>query len=67
MNIVTSKFLLIILENKAAPNPPAAADKDVVVKVKDVNSGSAERTDPPLNPNHPNQRIKTPAAEKGIL
>ena len=29
--------------------------------------GSADKTDPPLNPNHPNQRIRTPAAESGIF
>ena len=56
-----------MLEKSAAPNPPAAADKDVVVSVNEVNSGSAERTEPPLNPNQPNQRISTPAAENGIL
>jgi len=38
-----------------------AAAKHVVTNVKDVNSGSAESTEPPLNPNHPNQSINTPA------
>ena len=47
--------------------PPAAAAKQVVTSVSDVNSGSADKTDPPLNPNHPSQRIKTPAAARGIL
>ena len=55
------------LENRADETPPAAAAKQVVTRVKEVNSGSAERTEPPLNPNHPNQRIKTPAAAKGML
>ena len=45
--------------------PPAAAAKHVVTRVRDVNAGSADNTEPPLNPNHPNQRIKTPAAERG--
>ena len=62
-----SKFLYIILEKIAAETPPAAAAKHVVTKVRDVNSGSAESTEPPLKPNHPNQRINTPAAAKGIL
>ena len=56
-----------MFEKIAAETPPAAAAKQVVTKVKEVNSGSAERTDPPLNPNHPNHRINTPAAAKGIL
>ena len=51
----------------AAETPPAAAAIQVVTRVRDVNSGSAERTEPPLNPNHPSQRIKTPAAESGRL
>ena len=38
-----------------------------MTRVRDVNSGSAERTEPPLKPNQPNQRIKTPAAESGRL
>ena len=56
-----------ILEKIADETPPAAAAKQVVTKVKEVNSGSAERTEPPLNPNHPNQRINTPAAANGRL
>ena len=47
--------------------PPAAAANDVVTKVRDVNSGSAESTEPPLKPNQPNQSINTPAVAKGIL
>jgi len=39
----------------------------VVTRVIDVRAGSADNTDPPLNPNQPNQRISTPAAERGIL
>ena len=67
MNIVKSKFLYIIFEKIAAETPPAAAARQVVTSVSDVNSGSAESTEPPLNPNHPSQRINTPAAAKGIL
>ena len=47
--------------------PPAAAAKHVVTSVNDVNSGSADKTEPPLNPNHPSQRINTPAAARGML
>ncbi len=65
--MVKSKFLYKILEKSAAETPPAAAAKQVVTKVSEVSSGSAESTEPPLNPNHPNQRISTPAAAKGIL
>ena len=46
--------------------PPAAAAKQVVT-VSEVNAGSAESTEPPLNPNHPNQRISTPAVANGML
>ena len=62
-----SKFLYKILEKIPAPTPPAAAARQVVTKVNDVNSGSADKTEPPLNPNHPNQRINTPAAARGML
>ena len=55
------------LENTAAPIPPAAAAKHVVTSVREVNAGSAESTEPPLNPNHPNHNINTPAADRGIL
>ena len=54
-------------ETKAATTPPAAAAKLVVTKVKDVNSGSADKTEPPLNPNHPNHNINTPAVANGML
>ena len=56
-----------MFEKIAAETPPAAAAIHVVTNVKDVNSRSADKTDPPLNPNHPSQRIKTPAAESGKL
>ena len=50
-----------------ATTPPAAAAKQVVTRVNEVNDGSADKTDPPLKPNQPNQRIKTPAVANGIL
>ena len=52
---------------KAQAIPPAAAAKHVVTSTREVNAGSADNTEPPLNPNHPNQRISTPAADRGRL
>ena len=66
-NIVKSKFLYLINDTNTATTPPAAAAKQVVTKVNEVNSGFAESTEPPLKPNHPNQRISTPAVAIGIL
>jgi hypothetical protein len=67
MNIVISKFLYARVDTKDAPNPPAAAARQVVTRTNDVFAGSADNTDPPLNPNHPSHNIRTPAAESGIL
>ena len=50
-----------------ATTPPAAAAKQVVTKVNDVKPGSAESTEPPLKPNQPNQKIRTPAVANGRL
>ena len=55
------------MEKIAAETPPAAAAIQVVTSVKDVNSGSADKTEPPLKPNQPSHSIKTPAAESGRL
>ena len=52
---------------KIQNTPPAAAAKEVVTSVNDVSVGSADRTEPPLNPNHPNQSINTPAEATGRL
>ena len=65
MNIVISKVPYTNLAVNAQAIPPAAAAKHVVTKVRDVNAGSADNTEPPLNPNHPSQSISTPAAERG--
>ena len=46
-----------MLEKIADETPPAAAAKQVVTSVSEVNSGSADNTEPPLNPNQPNHRI----------
>ena len=62
-----SKFLYNKLEKKAAPIPPAAAARQVVTRTNEVFAGSADNTEPPLNPNHPNQSIKTPAADNGMF
>ena len=50
-----------------APNPPAAAARQVVTSTREVFAGSADKTDPPLNPNHPSHNIRTPAADSGML
>ena len=50
-----------------ATTPPAAAARQVVTSVNEVASGSAESTEPPLKPNQPNQRIRTPAVASGML
>ena len=47
--------------------PPAAAASAVVVKTKPSGPGLAERTEPPLNPNHPKNSKNTPTAARGIL
>jgi len=54
-------------DTNAATTPPAAAAKQVVTNVKEVSSGSAESTEPPLKPNHPNHKTNTPAVAKGML
>ena len=56
-----------ILETILEDIPPAAAARQVVTNVREVNSGSADNTDPPLNPNQPNHKINTPAAATGML
>ena len=64
--IVKSGFFRKDQEAVIAPIAPALAAKDVVTNTKETNPGSAVRTDPPLKPNHPNQRRKTPITAKGI-
>ena len=56
-----------MVETKKAASPPDAAARQVVTRVIEVREGSAERTEPPLNPNQPNHRMNTPAVAKGIL
>ena len=65
--MVRSKFLYRMLEKIAEDIPPAAAARQVVTNVSDVKVGSADKTDPPLNPNHPNHKIRTPADARGML
>ena len=62
-----SKFLYIRVDKNVAPNPPAAAARQVVTSTSEVFAGSADKTDPPLNPNHPSHNIRTPAADSGML
>src|SRR5690606_23277155 len=66
-NIVKSNFLSLMADVIIATTPPAAAAKQVVTSVNDVKPGSADKIEPPLNPNHPNHKIKTPAVAIGML
>ena len=50
-----------------APITPAAAESVVVTKTKDTGPGSADRTDPPLNPYQPNHKRNTPIDARGML
>src|SRR5690606_34551726 len=50
-----------------APTPPAAADKLVVTNTNEVAAGSADNTEPPLNPNQPSHKIKAPIVASGML
>ena len=65
--IERSGFLRTIIETAIEATPPAAAASAVVVKTRPSGPGAAERTDPPLNPNHPKKRRKTPIAARGML
>ena len=49
------------------PMIPDAPAKVVVTNTKEIPPGSADNTDPPLKPYHPNQSRKTPIDAKGIL
>lgn len=46
---------------------PAAAARLVVTNTLDTCSGSADNTEPPLNPNYPNHKRNTPIVARGIL
>ena len=46
---------------------PAADARQVVTRTNETASGSAESTDPPLNPNQPSHSRKTPMAASGKL
>ena len=50
-----------------APRPPAAAARQVVTSTNEARAGSAERTEPPLNPNQPSHSRKTPMVAAGRL
>ena len=66
-NMVRSRFLYIAVETRKATTPPEAAARQVVTRVREVSSGSADSTEPPLKPNQPSQRISTPAVARGML
>ncbi len=50
-----------------APSTPAHAASMVVMNTYETAPGSPESTDPPLNPNQPNQSKKTPMVASGML
>ncbi len=65
--IERSGFLSTTQEMMIAPIAPAQAPNVVVVKTSPKALGSAERTDPPLNPYQPNMSKNTPIAAIGKL
>ena len=46
---------------------PVQAASEVVTNTNEVKAGSPDSTDPPLNPNQPNQRRNTPITASGTL
>ena len=58
--IERSGFLCAIQDVAIAAINPAAADRAVVVNTYATITGSAENTEAPLNPNHPNHSRNTP-------
>ena len=50
-----------------APTIPAQAPNIVVQRTKEILVGSALSTEPPLNPNQPSHRQKTPIVASGML
>ena len=65
--IERSGFLDTIQETIMAPTMPAAAARDVVTITSDIGPGSADSTEPPLNPNQPNHSNNTPIVASGML
>ena len=67
--IVRSDLPNISFAKIRAPITPPAAAKLVLTKIIATALASATleiiNSDPPLNPNHPNQRIKVPKVAKG--
>ncbi len=61
-NLCIKKFVAAI-----AARAPAAAAKAVFTNTNETAPGSALSTDPPLNPNQPNQSKKIPTVARGIL
>src|SRR5690606_10717178 len=60
-----SKRLKASSPEKTAPIPPVAAARAVVTHTSEIISGSADKTEPPLNPNQPNQSRNTPIIASG--
>src|SRR6188768_3973744 len=62
-----SGFRLMKLYANMAPAPPAAPAKQVFTRTNEVRAGSADSTEPPLNPNQPSHKTSTPMVTKGML
>jgi len=65
--IVKSGFLMMSQLAIIDAIPPAHAANVVVVNTNPNGPGLADRTEPPLNPNHPKNRRKVPIAARGRL
>ena len=65
--IERSGFFCTNHEVNIADIRPKAAERAVVVKTYATITGFAEKTDAPLNPNHPNQSRNTPKVAKPRL
>src|SRR5690606_22960114 len=65
--IPKSRRLDVMYDVNSAPIAPAQAPKQVITRTKDTSAASAERTEPPLNPNQPNQSRKAPITANGTL
>lgn len=65
--IVRSGLPPIVQEAAVAVTAPAAAARFVVTSTRLTAPASAERTEPPLKPNHPSHRRKAPMTTSGML
>ena len=62
-----SGFRIRTHEAHIAAMAPALAASDVVTRTRETAAGSADSTEPPLKPNHPNHSRNTPMVASGML